>query len=431
MKHYRLNQIAMAVLGALLLIFGTRTLINIAFEEHKPETEAGAMKPAAKPAEQPAAAGDELPALLAKADAAKGESDAAVCKACHSFDAGAPSPIGPNLHNVVGRKIASVEGFNYTPALKAHAGEVWTYENLNHWLTNPQAFAAGTTMAFPGIPDAKQRAEVIMFLRSKTENPPPLPAVVAAAPVAEAAKPTEGAKPGGEAAPGAEILPALAKADPKKGEGDVALCKVCHSFDKGAPSPVGPNLYGVVGRKIASFEGFNYSPALKGKQGEGEWTFEHLDLWLTNPQAFASGTTMAFPGLPDLATRADVIAFLRTKSDNPMPLPAAAALAPKVEGAPPPPAPAAETPAAPLPSAAAPPPSAETPPAPSAETPAAPTPSAGTPAAPAPSTEKSGEETQAAPEAEAAPASPPSAEDASEPSTARQPQPVYPDGELQ
>jgi len=429
MKHYRLNQIAMAVLGALLLIFGTRTLINIAFEEHKPETEAGAMKPAAKPAEQPAAAGDELPALLAKADAAKGESDAAVCKACHSFDAGAPSPIGPNLHNVVGRKIASVEGFNYTPALKAHAGEVWTYENLNHWLTNPQAFAAGTTMAFPGIPDAKQRAEVIMFLSSKTENPPPLPAVVAAAPAAEAAKPTEGAKPGGEAAPGAAILPALAKADPKKGEGDVALCKVCHSFDKGAPSPVGPNLYGVVGRKIASFEGFNYSPALKGKQGEGEWTFEHLDLWLTNPQAFASGTTMAFPGLPDLATRADVIAFLRTKSDNPVPLPAAAA--PKAEGAPPPPAPAAETPAAHPPSAAAPPPSAETPPAPSAETPAAPTPSAGTPAAPAPSAEKSGEETQAAPEAEAAPASPPSAEDASEPSTARQPQPVYPDGELQ
>ena len=448
MKHYRLNQIAMAVLGALLLIFGTRTLINIAFEEHKPETEAGAMKPAAKPAEQPAAA-DELPALLAKADAAKGESDAAVCKACHSFDAGAPSPIGPNLHNVVGRKIASVEGFNYTPALKAHAGEVWTYESLNHWLTNPQAFAAGTTMAFPGIPDAKQRAEVIMFLSSKTENPPPLPAVVAAAPAAEAAKPTEGAKPGGEAAPGAAILPALAKADPKKGEGDVALCKVCHSFDKGAPSPVGPNLYGVVGRKIASFEGFNYSPALKGKQGEGEWTFEHLDLWLTNPQAFASGTTMAFPGLPDLATRADVIAFLRTKSDNPVPLPAAAA--PKAEGAPPAPtpeapkaelpapsaetppapAPAAETPAAPPPSAAAPPPSAETPPAPSAETPAAPPPSAGTPAAPAPSTEKSGEETQAAPEAEAAPASPPSAEDASEPSTGRQPQPVYPDGELQ
>jgi len=479
MKHYRLNQIAMAVLGALLLIFGTRTLINIAFEEHKPETEVGAEKKAAKPAEQPAAAADELPVLLAKADAAKGESDAAVCKACHSFDKGQPSPIGPNLHDVVGRKIASVEGFNYTPALKAHAGEVWTYENLNHWLTNPQAFAAGTTMAFPGIPDAKQRADVIMFLRSKAENPPPLPHVVAAAP-AEAAKPAEGAaKPGGVAAPGAEILPALAKADPKKGEGDVALCKVCHSFDKGAPSPVGPNLYGVVGRKIASLDGFNYTPALKGKQSEGDWTFEHLDLWLTNPQAFAAGTTMAFPGFPDVATRADVIAFLRTKSDNPVPLPeaaapaATAAPAPKTEA----PAPATETPPAPVPSAETPAahaPSGETPPAPSAETPAAPAPSPETPAAPAPSTEppelpapaaetpaepapsaemqapnadtsppstdtqpqpvvpsESSEETRAAPEAEAPLKSSAPTGDNSAPSISTQPQPAYPEGEPQ
>jgi len=213
---------------------------------------------------------------------------------------------------VVGRKIASVEGFNYSPALKAHAGEVWSYENLNHWITNPQAFASGTTMAFPGLPDAQQRADVIAFLRAKTSNPLPLPEVVAAkeAPAAEGAKPAEGAAKGGEAAPGAEILPALAKADPKKGEASVALCKVCHSFDKGAPSPIGPNLYGVVGRKIASLEGFNYSPALKGKASEGDWTFEHLDLWLTNPQAVIPGVVMAYrQGKPE--TRAAIISYLK------------------------------------------------------------------------------------------------------------------------
>jgi cytochrome c2 len=420
MKHYRLNQIAMAVLGALLLIFGTKTLINIAFEEHEPEKPGFevATKQGEKAGEKPAvAAGSDLPALLAKADAAKGETTAAICKACHAFEAGAPSPIGPNLHDVVGRKIASVEGFNYSPALKAHAGEVWSYENLNHWITNPQAFASGTTMAFPGLPDAQQRADVIAFLRTKTSNPPPLPEVVAAkeAP-AEGAKPAEGAAKGGEAAPGAEILPALAKADPKKGEASVALCKVCHSFDKGAPSPIGPNLYGVVGRKIASLEGFNYSPALKGKASEGDWTFEHLDLWLTNPQAFASGTTMAFPGLPDLHTRADVIDFLRTKSDNPVPLPEAAPAAA--------PAPAAEEKPAEAPAA----PAEEAP----AETPA-PAPDANFSE---PSTDRQpqavvpGEEpapAEAAPAAESAPA----AGDFSEPSTARQPQPAYPDGEAQ
>lgn len=459
MKHYRLNQIAMAVLGALLLIFGTKTLINIAFEEHEPEKPGFevATKQGEKAGEKPAvAAGSDLPALLAKADAAKGETTAAICKACHAFEAGAPSPIGPNLHDVVGRKIASVEGFNYSPALKAHAGEVWSYENLNHWITNPQAFASGTTMAFPGLPDAQQRADVIAFLRTKTSNPPPLPEVVAAkeAPAAEGAKPAEGAATG-EAAPGAEILPALAKADPKKGEASVALCKVCHSFDKGAPSPIGPNLYGVVGRKIASLEGFNYSPALKAKQSEGDWTFEHLDLWLTNPQAFASGTTMAFPGLPDLHTRADVIDFLRTKSDNPMPLPEAApaaAPAPAAEEKP------AEAPAAPAaeekPAEAPPAPAAEEKPAEAPAAPAMEEKPAEAPAAPAeeapaetpapapdavfsePSTDRQpqavvpGEEpapAEAAPAAESAPA----AGDFSEPSTARQPQPAYPDGEAQ
>jgi cytochrome c len=474
MKHYRLNQIAMAVLGALLLIFGTKTLINIAFEEHEPEKPGYEVtKPGEKAGEKPAvAAVSDLPALLAKADVAKGETTAAICKACHAFEAGAPSPIGPNLHNVVGRKIASVEGFNYSPALKAKTREAWSYENLNHWITNPQAFASGTTMAFPGLPDAQQRADVIMFLRSKTDNPLPLPEVVAAkeAPAAEGAKPAEGAAKGGEAAPGAEILPALAKADPKKGEASVALCKVCHSFDKGAPSPIGPNLYGVVGRKIASLEGFNYSPALKAKQSEGDWTFEHLDLWLTNPQAFAPGTTMAFPGLPDLHTRADVIDFLRTKSDNPVPLPEAApaaAPAPAAEKKPveapaapaaeekpaeAPPAPAAEekpaeAPAAPAveekpAEAPAAPPMEEKPavaPAPPAEEAPAETP-APAPAPTAdflePSTDRQpqavvpGEEpapTEAAPAAESAPA----AGDFSEPSTARQPQPAYPEGEAQ
>jgi len=460
MKHYRLNQIAMAVLGALLLIFGTKTLINIAFEEHEPEKPGFevATKQGEKAGEKPAAAaaGSDLPALLAKADAAKGETTGAICKACHAFEAGAPSPIGPNLHDVVGRKIASVEGFNYSPALKAKAGEVWSYENLNHWITNPQAFASGTTMAFPGLPDGQQRADVIAFLRTKTSNPPPLPEVVAAkeAPAAEGAKPAEGTAKG-EAVPGAEILPALAKADPKKGEASVALCKVCHSFDKGAPSPIGPNLYGVVGRKIASLEGFNYSPAIKAKQSEGDWTFEHLDLWLTNPQAFASGTTMAFPGLPDLHTRADVIAFLRTKSDSPVPLPEAApaaapapAAAEKPSEAPPAPA-AEEKPAEAPPAPAAEEKPAEAPAAPAAEEKPAEAPAAPAEEAPAespapapdavfsePSTDRQpqavvpGEEpapAEAAPAAESAPA----AGDFSEPSTARQPQPAYPDGEPQ
>jgi cytochrome c len=398
MDYYRLNQIAMAVLGALLLFFGTRTIVNIAFQEHKPEV--AEQKPEEK---KPAGGGEaQLATLLASANEAHGADVAKKCSICHSFDKGGPNMIGPNLYGVVGRPVASHEGYEYSDALKAKAKELgnWDYEKIDHMINNPGAFVPGTKMAlFPGLPDPKERADVLAFLRTKNDNPPPLPqAPAAGAPTAgDEQKPAEGA---GQAAGGggAEIDKLLASADPKQGESDAALCKVCHTFDKGGAAVVGPNLYGVIGRKIASVEGFNYTDALKAHQKDGVWTYELLDPWLTNPQAFAPGTAMAFPGLPDVKKRANVIAFLRAKSDSPAPLPSAGgATEKKPQGTPPAgapaPAPSAETPA---PAAPAPAPSAETPapaappPAPSAETPAAPEapPAAQTPApAPSPSAE--------------------------------------------
>ena len=128
---------------------------------------------------------------------------------------------------------------------------------------------------------------------------------------------------GGDAA----FLELIAKADPKQGEADTGVCKVCHKFDKGGGTLMGPDLYGVVGRKIASVEGFNYTPALKAH--EGDWTYEKLDAWLKNPQAFAPGTAMAFPGVADDKKRAAIIAFLRTNAETPVPLPEPAAATPR------------------------------------------------------------------------------------------------------
>ena len=325
MKHYRFNQIAMAVLGALLLFFGTKTLINIAYEEHEPE------KPGLEVAggeEQPGGGeakpggGGELATLLASADPAKGAEVAKKCAICHSFDKGGPNMIGPDLYGVLGRKIASHEGYEYSDALKAKSGEEWTYENVNHMIENPNAFAPGTKMAlFPGLPDAKQRADVIAFLRTKNDNPPPLPEVSHRR-KAGAAKRSRAAKRSGRGSRDAAFLALVAKADPKQGEADAALCKVCHSFQKGGPAIVGPDLYGVVGRKIASVEGFNYTPALKAH--EGDWTYSNLDVWLKNPQAFAPGTAMVFPGVADDKKRANIVAFLRANADTPAPLPEAA-----------------------------------------------------------------------------------------------------------
>ena len=321
MKYYRLNQIAMAVLGALLLFFGARTIINIAYEEHetKPGYEvAGTEEKPAEGEEKPAS---QLATLLASADPARGGDVFKKCAICHTVDKGGANLIGPNLYGVLGRKIASHEGYDYSEALKSKSGETWNFETIDHMIENPNAFAPGTKMAlFPGLPDAKQRADVLVFLNSKSDSPLPLPEAKAEEQPAAEEKPAE-EKP---AAAGAEILPLLATADAKQGGADAALCKVCHTFDKGGATMVGPNLYDIIGHKIASKEGFNYSPALM-KHSDQTWTYETLDVWLTNPQAFAPGTTMAFPGVPDLKKRANIIAFLRANADSPAPLPEAAA----------------------------------------------------------------------------------------------------------
>ncbi len=86
-------------------------------------------------------------------------------------------------------------------------------------------------------------------------------------------------------------------------------CTTCHTFDKGGPNRVGPNLYGIVGDEIAHGRGgFAFSDALKAKGGT--WTVDNLNAWLTNPQAFAKGTKMTFAGFPKAKDRADVIAYL-------------------------------------------------------------------------------------------------------------------------
>jgi cytochrome c len=124
------------------------------------------------------------------------------------------------------------------------------------------------------------------------------------------------------ATPDEPIEKLLASADISKGENSAKKCATCHTFGKGEPNRVGPNLYGVVGRERGSHAGFNYSAAMKGKPGK--WTIEELNAFLTNPRGFVPGTSMTFVGLSRGSERADVIAYLNSKSDSPAALPKAA-----------------------------------------------------------------------------------------------------------
>jgi cytochrome c len=136
---------------------------------------------------------------------------------------------------------------------------------------------------------------------------------------------TEHAGGGGEAAkPEANepIEQLLASATVDKGANAAKKCQACHTFGKGEPNRVGPNLFGVVGRPKGTEGGFDYSPAMKSKGGN--WSIEDLNAFLANPRQFVPGTKMSFAGLPRGTERADVIAFLNSKSDSPAPLPKAA-----------------------------------------------------------------------------------------------------------
>lgn len=105
----------------------------------------------------------DMAALVAAADVAKGEKVFGKCKACHKIDG--KNTTGPHLDGVFGRKIASVEGFNFSGALSGIEGE-WTIEHLNDFLTNPKAYAPGTKMSFAGLKSDDDRANLIAYLET-------------------------------------------------------------------------------------------------------------------------------------------------------------------------------------------------------------------------------------------------------------------------
>ena len=309
---------------------------------------------AAAPAAPAKPAGPEpIAAMLAEADIARGQSITKKCTTCHTFTEGGAAKQGPNLYNIVGADIATREGFGYSDAMADQPGE-WTYVNLNAFLFKPKNFVKGTKMTFVGLRKARDRADLIAYLRSLSASPQPLPEGDSAEPAKEGGSGSKAALPvepdreqvaradasSLDAAPEADgrqawsfsligaaaaaeptksLAERLAAADPEAGKKVWRKCKACHTIDKGGKKRIGPNLWNIVGRDVAAREGFKYSKGMVAFGGQ--WTYERLDAYLTKPRKVVKGGKMSFVGLKKPKDRANVIAFLRTMADEPLPLP--------------------------------------------------------------------------------------------------------------
>lgn len=119
----------------------------------------------------------DMGAILALADAALGEKIFNKCAVCHTANQGEANKVGPNLWNIIGAKVTHKGDFAYSDAMKklGSEGKVWGFEELYRYLFSPKAYVPGTKMAFAGIKDDKDRANLIAFLRSKADSPLPLP----------------------------------------------------------------------------------------------------------------------------------------------------------------------------------------------------------------------------------------------------------------
>ena len=107
-----------------------------------------------------------------------------------------------------------------------------------------------------------------------------------------------------------DIEAAVAAADASAGQAVFRMCAGCHTAEEGGATRVGPNLWGIVGRDVASVEGYRYSGAMSAQ--EGTWTLARLDAYLTAPRREVPGTNMSFAGIRNPTQRINLLAYLDT-----------------------------------------------------------------------------------------------------------------------
>lgn len=211
-----------------------------------------------------------------------------LCASCHTVSAEGQYQHAPPLDGIIGRDIASYPGYAYSAALKAEEG-VWTREKLDDFLADPKHAQPGTGMYFRGLRNPKSRQILIDWLAGNT--------------VPEVMAPTE-------------LRPATEAMNPDERAAQLfRTCAACHSFGDGEPAKIGPNLWDIVGRPVASFPNFTYSERLARR--EGVWDEANLMAFFSEEKFLEQGTHMAFRNMASVRDKELVIDMLKTLSADP------------------------------------------------------------------------------------------------------------------
>lgn len=208
------------------------------------------------------------------------------CANCHTLGSSEAARFGPDLKGIVGRPVASLPGYNYSPALKEKGG-VWSKDQLSRFIARPSHAVDGTKMPYAGLLSPHARADLIEYLAETSLH-------------ANITPETD------------TLAAALAKGDPDKGGLLFVPCLTCHTASEGAGHSIGPNLFNVVGRPVASASDFYYSNRLMRRGGT--WTPENLNAFFFETKKFDQGTHAAYLRLTQLEDRANLIAYLQTLS---------------------------------------------------------------------------------------------------------------------
>jgi|TARA_B100001029_G_scaffold178346_1_gene184900 cytochrome c len=175
MNNFELNKIVAAVLATVLVVFGINKFGDILFHTEKPAQSAYKVeKVELAVATSSGTSQVDIKELLAMGDVAHGEKVFKKCSACHMIAAGGKNMIGPNLWSIINKKTGADPNYKYSKALAAY-GKEWTFDEMNGFLIKPSAHVKGTKMAFAGLKKEKDRASVILYMNSKSDNPIPTP----------------------------------------------------------------------------------------------------------------------------------------------------------------------------------------------------------------------------------------------------------------